>query len=67
MAKRDMRLGHGGRFKKLEHSIESREGISADRAKDIAAAIGRKKYGNKRMNRMAAAGRKRHSHRGSSR
>lgn len=67
MAKGDMRKGGGGRFKKLEHSIEEREGYSKDRAKAAAAAIGRKRYGKKGMARMAAAGRhraasRRHGH-----
>lgn len=59
MAKKSMKLGGGGRFKKLEGKIE-REGKSPGRAKAIAAAIGRKKYGSHKMAKMAAKGRKRH-------
>jgi hypothetical protein len=45
-----MRVGGGGRFKKLARKVGS---------KRLAAWIGRKKYGAKRMGRMAAKGRKR--------
>lgn len=46
----NMRPGGGGRFKKLVRS-----GMSPA----LAAWIGRKKYGKKRFQKMAAAGRKR--------
>lgn len=46
------------RFSQLQSSIENKEGYSAGRAAAIAAAAGRKKYGAKKMARMAAAGRK---------
>lgn len=49
MAK-SMRLGGGGRFKKLARKVGS---------KALAAWIGRKKYGKKKMAKMAAAGRRR--------
>lgn len=55
---KSMDLGGGGRFMKLEKKVEG-EGKSAGAAKAIAAAAGRKKYGNKKMSAMAAAGRKR--------
>lgn len=45
-------------FKKVQASIESK-GTSAVKAGAIAAAIGRKKYGAKRFQAMAAEGRKR--------
>jgi hypothetical protein len=45
---RKPRLGSGGRFKAL----------AKKKGKKLAAWIGRKKYG-KKMNKMAAAGRKR--------
>ena len=52
------KLGSGVRFKKLANSI-AREGVDDPDA--VAAAIGRKKYGNKKMNAMAKKGRARHS------
>lgn len=57
MAK-SMKLGRGGRFAKLTRKLRGK-GYGAGRARAIAASIGRKKYGAKRMGRMAAAGRKR--------
>lgn len=45
-------------FKKVQASIESK-GTSSAKAGAIAAAIGRKKYGNARFQAMAAEGRKR--------
>lgn len=57
MAKKSMRLGGGGRFQKLEASIAKRGGVKNPAA--VAASIGRKKYGGKKMAKMAAAGRKR--------
>lgn len=50
--------GGGGRFSKMVDSLE-KKGKSADSAKAIAASIGRKKYGDSGMAKMAAAGRKR--------
>jgi len=52
------KLGSGGRFKALEGKME-KEGKSEKSAKAIAASIGRKKYGNTKMNKMAASGRNR--------
>lgn len=57
MAK-SMKLGGGGRFQKLERKLEGK-GKSKESAKRIAASIGRKKYGSKKMGKMAARGRKR--------
>lgn len=54
MAK-SMKLGGGGRFAKLTAKLEG-NGKSAGAAKAIAASIGRKKYGNTKMSKMAAAG-----------
>lgn len=51
------KLGSGGRFKALTNKLQS-EGKSAGAAKAIAASIGRKKYGAKKMASMAAKGRK---------
>lgn len=49
-------LGSGGRFKRLEGQL-ARKGVRDPGA--LAAVIGRRKYGNARFNRLAAAGRKR--------
>lgn len=54
MAK-SMKLGGGGRFAKLEKSLQGKVKDPAA----VAAAVGRKKYGAKKMSKMAAAGRKR--------
>lgn len=56
--RKSMKLGGGGRFQKGEEALE-RKGYSEDRAKAIMAAAGRKKYGKKRFQKMAAKGRKR--------
>lgn len=53
------KLGSGKRFKSLSSSIEHREGYSKKRADAIAASIGMKKYGSKKMHKMAARGRAR--------
>lgn len=50
------RLGSGARFKAVEASA-AKSGAKNPAA--VAAAAGRKKYGNTAMNKMAAAGRKR--------
>ena len=52
------RLGSGARFKALERS--ARKSGARDPAA-VAAAAGRKKYGAKRMAKLAAAGRRRKS------
>lgn len=57
MAKKSMKLGGGGRFAKLEKSIAAKGKVRDAAA--VAASIGRKKYGAKKMAKMAAAGRKR--------
>jgi len=46
MAK-SMKLGGGGRFQKLEASLAQKPGIRNPTA--VAASIGRKKYGAKKM------------------
>jgi hypothetical protein len=51
------KLGSGARFKSLTKKIVSK-GQSPAAAKAIAASIGRKKYGNKRFNKLAQSGRK---------
>jgi hypothetical protein len=49
-------LGSGARFKAVEASAR-KSGASNPAA--VAAAVGRRKYGTKKMAEMAAAGRKR--------
>lgn len=55
-ATKTAKLGSGKRFAAVEKSVAA-GGVKNPGA--VAAAIGRKKYGAKRMARMAAAGRKR--------
>lgn len=57
---KSLRLGAGGRFKKLVDELIS-EGKSRESAEKIAASAGRAKYGKKRFQKMAAKGRKRAS------
>ena len=52
------KLGSGARFAALKSKIQSKGGKSAKAAGAIAASIGRKKYGAKKMAAMAVAGRK---------
>ena len=59
MAK-SMALGGGGRFAKLKKKL-GKQGVSNPEA--LAAHIGRKKHGKKKMAAMSAAGRKRSSSR----
>jgi hypothetical protein len=54
MAK-SMKVGGGGRFAKLEKSLKGK--VSDPDA--VAAAIGRKKYGKAKFQKMAAKGQKR--------
>jgi len=54
---KSMEPGGGGRFAAMVSNLKSK-GKSEGSAKAIAAAIGRKKYGNKRFQEMAAAGKK---------
>lgn len=49
------KLGSGARFKAVERAAE-KSGASDPAA--VAAAVGRKKYGAKKMAQMAAAGRR---------
>lgn len=50
------KLGSGVRFKKLANKM-AREGVDDPDA--VAASIGRKKYGNKKMTAMAEKGKAR--------
>jgi len=53
---KSLRPGGGGRFARLKDELR-RKGIKNPSA--VAAEIGRRKYGKKRMTEMAVAGRKR--------
>ena len=55
-----MKLGGGGRFKKLKAKLGKK---GAKNPAALAAYIGRKKYGNKKMASMAAGGKKRQTKR----
>lgn len=57
--KRKPKLGSGKRFAQLKRKLAARGNVRDPAA--VAAAIGRKKYGKKKMAKMAAAGRKRRS------
>ena len=50
------KLGSGARFKKLEKSIAAKGDVKDPAA--VAAAIGRKKYGSKKMSKLAVKGKK---------
>jgi len=54
---KEPKLGSGKRFEALEKAVSKRKGASDPGA--IAAAIGRKKYGTAKFQKMAAAGRHR--------
>lgn len=51
-------LGQGGRFAAIVQDLTRERGMSSARAKAIAASVGRKKYGAKKMAQMAAKGKK---------
>ena len=46
------------KFEKLSGKIQSKQGISKERANAIAATVGRNKYGKKKFQEMAVAGKK---------
>ncbi len=48
-------LGSGERFDRLENTLEHRRGVRDPRA--LAAYIGRRKYGKRRFQHLAAHGR----------
>jgi hypothetical protein len=50
------KLGQGGRFAAVVKSVE-KSGKSPEQAKAIAAAVGRKKHGVKKMATLAKRGR----------
>ncbi len=51
---KSMKLGGGGKFAKLKSELAKKPGIYNPAG--LAAAIGRKKYGSKKMSSMAAKG-----------
>jgi hypothetical protein len=53
------KLGSGSRFKALVNKLKKEDKVQD--AKSIAAAVGRKKYSDAKMNQMAAAGRRKKS------
>lgn len=53
---REPKLGSGKRFEKLKEQFSHQKGI--DNPEGLAASIGRKKYGNEKMQKMAQAGKK---------
>lgn len=55
---KSMKLGGGGRFAKLQSTLEG-EGKSKEAAGAIAAAVGRARYGAKKMASMATKGKAR--------
>ncbi len=61
IAARNPKLGSGGRFEHLERSIAAKKNSKIRDPKALAAAIGRKKYGNKRFQAMSAAGHAKHA------
>jgi hypothetical protein len=52
------KLGSGGRFKALKNTLAHEGGVSNPGA--LAAAIGRKKFGKKKFQGLAAKGRRKH-------
>ena len=50
-------LGSGGRFKGLVKKLSGKPGVKDSKA--LAAALGRKKWGAKKMAHLAASGRRR--------
>lgn len=49
-------LGEGGRFAALKSKLAGKPGVKNPAA--LAAAIGRKKYGKKKMGKLSAKGRR---------
>lgn len=55
---KSLKVGGGGQFLKMTDALK-KKGMSTQKAKAIAAAAGRKKYGKSKFQKMAANGRKR--------
>lgn len=51
--KKSMKLGGGGKFAKLKNELAHQKGVTDPAA--LAAAIGRKKYGNTKMAKLSAS------------
>jgi hypothetical protein len=60
MVAKKPKLGSGKRFASIEHKVEG-EGYSKESAGAIAASIGRKAHGAKKMASLAAKGKKKKS------
>lgn len=56
-----MKLGGGGRFKKLKGELAAK---GATNPGALAAFIGRKKYGKKKMSSLSSGGKKKQSYMG---
>lgn len=56
--KKKPKVGSGKRFASLEHELAHEHGVTNPRA--LAAVIGRKKYGPKKMAHWSAKGHERH-------
>ena len=56
---KSMKPGGGGRFAALKEKLSHRPGVTDPGA--LAAAIGRKRYGKAKFQKMAAAGKRRSS------
>lgn len=54
--KQSMELGGGGRFAALKSKLAKKPGVTNPGA--LAAYIGRKRYGNKKMQELSAQGRR---------
>lgn len=52
------KLGGGGRFQQMVDGIMRNSGMTLEKAKAIAAALGRKNLGKKKFQALAAKGRK---------
>jgi hypothetical protein len=55
---KSLKLGGGGKFARMVDALK-KKGKNPASAAAIAAAVGRKKYGKKKFQKMAATGRKR--------
>lgn len=57
---KSLRLGGGGQFSKLVDEL-MKQGMTKEQAQATAAKIGREKYGDTKMQKMATVGKKRAS------
>lgn len=56
---KSLKPGGGGQFAKMVDAMVKGRGMSKAQAEAMAATMGRKKYGKKKFQQMAATGRKR--------